>query len=151
MKTRILASLAIVSLAASASAQDTTQEATYGTISLEAGFVPDPNETSLMAGGSVTVTEVGCAGNVAAAPNLELTFTGGENPLHFYVTSDSDTTLVVNGPDGEWYCSDDENGYNPAVAFEPGLSGVYDIWVGTYDSGAHVPATLHITELDPQW
>ncbi len=151
MKIRILASLAIVSLAASASAQDMSADAVYGSISLEAGFMPDPNETELTAGGTIAVTEAGCAGNIAQSPDLELTFTAGENPLHIYVTSETDTTLVINGPDGSWYCNDDANGYNPAVTFEPALSGVYDIWVGTYDSGERAPATLKITEIDPQW
>jgi hypothetical protein len=151
MKIRILTSLAIVALAASASAQDISADATYSTFALESGFMPDPHDIALAAGGGTEVTQAGCAGFVADAPDAELTFTAGELPLNIYVTSEGDTTLVINAPDGSWHCNDDSNGFNPAVSFNPAISGVYDIWVGTYDSGSLPPAVLHITELDPQW
>ena len=151
MKIRILTAFAITALAASASAQDITADATYSTFELTAGFMPDPHSISLAAGGGTAVTEAGCTGYVADAPDVEMTFTAGELPLNIYVVSDADTTLVINGPDGSWYCNDDTNGFNPAVTFNPAVSGVYDIWVGTYDSGSLPSATLHISELDPQW
>ena len=151
MKIRILTSLAIVALAASASAQDITADATYSTFALTAGFMPDPHTIQLAAGGGTAVSQAGCTGYIADAPDVELTFTAGELPLHIYVTSEADTTLVINGPDGSWYCNDDTNGFNPAVTFSPAVTGVYDIWVGTYDSGSLPAATLNISELAPQW
>src|SRR5690606_4508404 len=66
---------------------------------------------------------------------------------------DSDTTLVVNGPDGLWYCDDDSNGgLNPQVTFSSPRSGTYHIWVGTFNGGM-TSATLYISEVaeDDDW
>ena len=60
--------------------------------------------------------------------------------------SQDDTTLVINAPDGEWYCDDDGAGYpNPELTFASPMSGQYDIWVGTY-GGGNANATLQILE-----
>lgn len=141
----------VVSLAAgAASAQDYSQPATYGTVSLETGFSPDPTNVSVVAGGGLAAPN-GCAGKIANAPDYELTYTAGSTfPLNIYVTSDADTTLVINGPDGQWHCNDDANGVNPHVNFATPATGVYDIWVGTYGD-ATAPAVLHISELAPSW
>ena len=77
----------------------------------------------------------------ARAPDARLIWGGGEMTIG--ANSNADTTLVVNGPDGEWYCSDDVNGLNPAIRF--GEAGQYDIWVGVYE-GTNAPATLYVTE-----
>ena len=63
------------------------------------------------------------------------------------VASGEDTTLVINGPDGQWYCDDDTNGVNPMVRFESPGSGQYDIYVGHYGQNRGVPARLYISEL----
>ena len=62
------------------------------------------------------------------------------------------TTLVVNGPNGTWYCDDDggDNGLNPQLRFTPAQNGRYDIWVGTYAAGATQQSTLHISEVESQ-
>ena len=57
-------------------------------------------------------------------------------------------TLLVNAPDGSWYCNDDSNGLNPMVSWSSPRSGQYDIWIGTYGSGSGMAsATLTISEL----
>ena len=94
-----------------------------------------------------------CRGYITNAPDVRLNFQGGSNlPLILSVNSGADTTLVVNGPDGSWYCSDDEgvNGMNPMVRFNSPQSGRYEIWVGTYGSASLAPAQLHISELYSQ-
>jgi hypothetical protein len=70
--------------------------------------------------------------------------------LIFSVRADSDTTLVINGPDGRWYCNDDANGVNPAFRFASPRSGQYDVWVGTYSNSGLRPARLFISELRAQ-
>lgn len=127
--------------------------ANYGTVQLDSGFVPDPYNVELAAGGDVDVRENGpdgCWGYTTAAPDFELTYSAGNAfDLFISATSQSDTVLIVNGPDGTWHCNDDgAAGLNPGLEFTNPESGVYDIWVGTYSSSAGTPpATLHISEL----
>lgn len=126
----------------------------YGTVRLSAGFEPDPRVISLQSGGGIPATNVSsaCSGYIAAAPDVRLDYQAGEYPLILSVASSSDTTLVVNGPDGSWYCDDDGgvNGLNPSLRFNSPRSGQYDIWVGTYGSGALQAARLHISEVESQ-
>jgi hypothetical protein len=125
---------------------------TYGTVSLTSGFANDPYSRYIQAGGSIYVGSLcsNCAGNVASAPDLSLYYTAGNYNLYIYVQSNSDTTLLVNGPSGEWYGSDDVMGANPMLVFGKPASGRYDIWVGTYSSGDLVDSTLFISEMDPR-
>lgn len=127
----------------------------YGTINLNAGFTPDPRVIQLEAGGSISAqnnVSSSCRGWIAQAPDVRLNYRAGDLPLYLSVSAGSDTTLVVNGPDGSWYCDDDGgvNGLNPALRFGSPQSGQYDIWIGTYSSGALQRARLYISELESQ-
>lgn len=149
------ATAAAVALAAGpAVSQDFHQAPTYGTRAVQTGFQPDPIRVSLQSGGSIDATRLGgdCKGMIASAPDYRINYTAGTSlPLILSVASSTDTTLVVNGPDGRWYCNDDgPNGINPSVRFNHPTSGQYDVWVGTYGgSGLHA-ATLAISELTSQ-
>ena len=155
-KLLIAAVAATLATATGAAAQDTSAPASYGSIRLNAGFTPDPRSVNLTAGGSIDASRIGspCTGSIARAPDYELTYSAGSLPLYIYAQSQRDTTLVVNGPDGQWYCDDDSNGgLNPQVTFNSPRSGVYDIWVGVFGGGT-AAATLHISELaadDDDW
>jgi hypothetical protein len=130
--------------------QDFSLSATYGSISLNSGFTPDPYTIKLKSGGSINASSLGsgCGGNIANAPDFELTYTAGSLDLYISVISDSDTTLVINTPSGNWICDDDSGGdLDPSVRMEKPSSGVYDIWVGTYGSSTVNDATLYISEL----
>jgi hypothetical protein len=149
MRSAIAAIGALLLLAPAAQAQDTAASATYGSVRLSSGFTPDPHRVDLTAGGSIDASRLGtpCRGSIARAPDYEVTYTAGSLPLYFYVNASADTTLVVNGPDGQWYCDDDSNGgRNPQVTYNSPRSGTYDIWVGTYGGGT-TPAALFVTEL----
>jgi hypothetical protein len=139
---------------ASASAQDFNATPNYGTLNLRTGFEPDPNVISVQSGGSVDAARIGshCAGFITSQPDVRLVYEAGSLPLIISVGSRSDTTLVVNGPDGRWYCDDDGgvNGLNPAIRFSHPVSGRYEIWVGTYGHAALQDARLHISELTSQ-
>jgi hypothetical protein len=148
----LVLSLAVLPLAAgTATAQSVSAPATYGSRTLNAGFSPDPYSVSLTAGGSIEAsnTASGCAGKIANAPDFELTYTAGSLPLVIRTVSNADTTLVINGPDGRWYCDDDggAEGMNAQLRWGSPPSGTFDIWVGSYSGGLE-PATLEISELD---
>ena len=133
---------------------DTSAAPNFGTITLSAGFNNDPRVISLRAGGTLPGSSAAsnCSGFITRAPDVRLNYTAGSLPLILSVAASSDTTLVVNGPDGRWYCDDDggRNGLNPAVRFNSPASGQYDIWVGTYRAGETQPARLHISEVSSQ-
>ena len=122
----------------------------FGTITLSAGFSPDPRVIAVTAGGRLSAQSIDpeCRGSVANAPDVRLIYEAGSLPLIISVDSDSDTTLAVNGPDGRWYCNDDTNGVNPVVRFDEPQSGRYDIYVGHYQQGSRIPARLYISELN---
>ncbi|MCW5725525.1 MAG: peptidase S1 [Maricaulaceae bacterium] len=146
--------LAATTLTAAASAQNWQLNPTYGTVNLSGGFTPDPYWVTLQSGGSIdSAQSIGghCRGFVANAPDVRLNFRPGSLPLIISVASDSDTTLVINGPDGRWYCDDDSGqGLNPSIRFNNPQGGQYDIWVGTYGSTSLRNASLSISELYSQ-
>ncbi|WP_396593915.1 peptidase [Brevundimonas sp. R86498] len=128
---------------------DASERATYGEIRLSSGFTDDPYTVSVTSGGSIDASDVsdGCVGMVSRAPDFQLTYEAGSLPLSFGTISDSDTTLMINGPDGRWSCDDDSGGDGDAlVTYSNPGSGVYDIWVGAW-GGNSDSAQLFVTEL----
>ena len=149
MKTLLAASIAVAALTGFASAQNVSLPPTFGEVSLAPGFLPDPYETNIVAGGTIDASSLGagCVGMIADAPDYRLQYGAGGSQLFIGAHSDSDTTLVVNAPDGSWHCSDDYHGVDPLVGGPSPDAGQYDIWIGTYGSDP-APATLTITEYD---
>jgi len=135
-------------------AQNVDLDPTYGTTDLATGFQPDPFVVQVQSGGSIDAQSInpGCKGFIASAPDVRVNFTAGALPLIISVASDADTTLVVNGPDGAWYCDDDggQYGHNPALRFGHPQSGQYDIWIGTSGSSSLQAAQLNVSELMSQ-
>ena len=151
----ISSALIAVSLSSSqASAQNINGRPNYGTVNLRAGFADDPHVTNVSSGGNINAERIGdsCRGFISASPDVRLVYSSGSLPLIISASSRADTTLVVNAPDGSWYCDDDGgvNGLNPSVRFDRPQSGRYEIWVGTYGSSTLEPARLHISELGSQ-
>lgn len=150
-----VAALAAVTTAGVAVAQNYSLNPTYGTLNLSAGFRPDPQVINLQSGGGAQGTadasRLGspCVGIISNAPDVRLNYSSGQYQLMISVDSSADTTLVINGPDGRWYCDDDggNNGLNPAVTFSSPSSGQYDIWVGTYGRNTNEAAQLYISEI----
>ena len=140
-----------VSLAQKTAAKpDFTLDPNYGSVRLESGFTPDPWTKSILAGGSVptSAAKSGCEGKVSAAPDLQLNYEAGSLDLTVMATADEDTTLLINTPNGRWYCDDDSAGsLNPKVTITNPQNGRYDVWVGTYGSDM-VQSTLKVTEID---
>lgn len=130
---------------------DITLPALFGDHTLTGGFLPDPYTIELTAGGpldagTATESSMWCAGYITQAPSVELYYDGAAE-LHIYATSEADTTLAVNRPDGSWVCDDDGGeGLDAGLSFEADASGIYDIYVGTF-GGQEAPATLNISEI----
>jgi len=125
---------------------------TFGSVELVSGFQDDPHNEAIVAGGDVDAAAAlggPCLGYVATAPDFRLNYTAGQYNLRIFFTGESDTTLVINAPDGQWYCDDDSGGnLHPMIDFTPPLDGQYDIWVGSYEAGQLVNGELTITEMD---
>ncbi|AQR62298.1 peptidase [Brevundimonas sp. LM2] len=141
--------LGAVAPAARAQQVDASATATYGEIELSSGFANDPYRVTVTSGGTIDAASIssGCTGMVASAPDFEVTYEADSLPLTFGVDASVDTTLVINGPDGDWTCDDDSGGgTDPEVTYARPRSGTYDVWVGAFggDSGS---AELFVTEL----
>jgi len=146
----IFIAAALLALAAPATAQDYNASAFYGDVRLSPGFTPDPHLMALQAGGSIDAStrESGCTGYISEAPDVRLYWEGqGTLPLRISAISNADVTLVVNGPNGDWYCDDDSGeDANPSVPLKA-TAGRYEIWVGTYSSGSIKSAVVSISEV----
>jgi hypothetical protein len=146
------AAVVLISGLGVALAQTFSLPPTYGAIQLGPGFMPDPVTVNLTAGGPINTSTSGPApacGWVANAPDYRVNWRGGSN-LFFTATAATDTTLLINAPNGGWQCNDDSNGFNPSIAFRGAPAGQYDVWVGTYSSG-NAPAVLRVSEMGPRW
>ncbi len=147
-KTFVLAATAALLVAGPAMAQSAHRTAAFGEIRLSSGFTPDPYSVEITAGGHIDGSDLpgSCLGNIGDAPDFEVTYSAGSFPLVFRTISRADTTLVINGPDGRWYCDDDSFGdLDAEVRFNRPQSGTYDIWVGVIGDNT-ARATLLITE-----
>lgn len=88
---------------------------------------------SVPAGGDLENPVEGGACQGFLSPNATATVAIGTGEfLYIRATGDDDLTMVVRSADGQWYCSDDADGSNPAVSFESETDGTVFIWVGTF-------------------
>ncbi len=112
-----------------------------------------PATLALAAGGADRnpIPGSGCSGFITTGAPLATVEHGG-GPLSIYVTSGTDTTLLVGDPSGRWQCSDDANGSNPAVSYPSAPAGTYAVWVGTFSpDAAGAAAQLHAVRGEPRW
>ncbi|MDA0690025.1 MAG: peptidase S1 [Proteobacteria bacterium] len=150
MKKLLAPTVLLLGLYSTTWAQDVSIDATYGTITLKSGFTPDPMRFDVVSGGTIDASTLGkgCAGFIANAPDFQFTFEAGLLELWISVISSADTTLVINDPNGNWICDDDSGGdLDPSVHFTDAPTGIFDVWIGTYDSLGTHDATLFISEL----
>ncbi len=139
----------------SVSAQNLDADPLFGSISLESGFASAPFTVEVSPGGEDESFVLGdeCYGYMRfAQPDFVLNYQSGETPLGVFAISDLDITMAINDPSGAWHCNDDSfflSGTNSGIQFDSPQSGDYQIWVGSYDSGAESSITmLAITEVD---
>lgn len=126
--------------------QDMFGPPSQGRIELRTGFQPDPYTATVIARGSREAFG-DCPGFIGGEPDFLVPFTAGEYPLLFTTYSETDTVLVVMGPDREITCDDDSFGHDPMVRFDAPETGVYAVWIGTYTQSPDVPGVrLEISE-----
>lgn len=125
----------------------------FGDTLLAAGFLPDPYSVAMTSGGvhNVSHPDSECTGYAASRPDYLINWTGdSERLLIFFKAGDEtqDATILVNAPDGEWYCNDDinEGTLNPGVGFENPQEGQYHVWVGSYEEENYIEGHLFVTE-----
>ncbi|NPV67239.1 MAG: SH3 domain-containing protein [Anaerolineae bacterium] len=125
---------------------------TYGSITLNGGFVPDPRTVGITSGGPINVGYLGgnCQGFARSNPDFSVQYNNPAGLLRFYFIGGGDTTLVINAPNGAWYCDDDGLGYpNPQILFGSPAAGRYDIWVASWSADQFIAGTLYISEISP--
>jgi len=133
-------------------ALDCNLDAEDGDDVLVGGFLPDPFEANVTAGGRVEVMpefEAGstCRGYVTEAPTFTIEYVDAASFVRFYTEGSEDLTMVVHAPDGLWYCDDDTGeGLNPEVSFVRPADGFYYVWIGTYGGGTE-RTTLLVSEI----
>ncbi len=124
--------------------------ANYGVHHLNGGFTPDPLRVQATSGGNRAASSVrrNCAGFVSRQPDLIVRYNNPARLLRIFAEAAGDTTILVNDPNGRWHCNDDTYGQNPGIDFRRPAAGQYDIWIGSYNSGQRLSATISVTELN---
>ena len=129
------------------------QEPGFGSVTLTPDELSEPYFSELISGGSVDVAYLGenCIGYAATNPDFRIQLSDnmtGLNILFFAGDESSDTTLIVNSPNGEWHCNDDlsMDSRNPGMMFSAAPAGQYDVWVGSYDRDDSVLGVLALID-----
>lgn len=84
-----------------------------------------------------------CNGYGRIQPNHSLELTSSFDFLRLEVESSADTTILVRGPGGVW-CNDDASTTNPLIEGQ-WQSGIYRIWVGSYQADTENDYQIKIT------
>lgn len=108
----------------------------------------------ITAGGRHALTNcfpgTGWRGYTITRPDYRFFYQGNSptGQLTFDLTSGAtDTVMLINAPDGQWYFNDDSNGtFHSQMTFAPALQGQYDIWAGAYNLSSNNQAELWIYE-----
>jgi hypothetical protein len=131
--------LLVLAIPAPGLAQDASAQARHATLSLSANFTPDPQTIATSTGGDVDTSALApeCDGLIGTAPDVVLTYTAATAPLALSVSSAADTSLVVNAPDGSWFCST-----GSALLFGRPQSGRYAIWIASPTPATNATLTL---------
>lgn len=124
----------------------------YRKITIGEAIEPNPIVVRGKSGGKFSAIEIVetentatgfCNGFIGRKPNHILVLSDFLEYLKLEVASDSDTTIVVQGPGGVW-CNDDAETANPAIEGE-WQPGKYKIWVGSYQENAKEEYQLSIS------
>ena len=128
-----------------------TGASNFDNITVAPGFMPDPMVVTGVSGGARDASTLNpeCRGWIAGTPDHLLVTSGNFNNLRVMVRADdgtSDTTLVIQKPDGSYLCNDDGEGMNPLVS-GPMPAGTYQVWVGSYMQGQNFNYHIGVSEL----
>jgi hypothetical protein len=129
----------------------TTPTDPLGAVTLAAGFMPDPQTRTGTVMGTVDVSAVPnlyggtCRGWVQPNPGHVMNLTTAFTYLRVHVTSTTDTTLIIQDPNGGFWCNDDADMLNPLIE-GPWNPGLWRIWVGVYSvsTGSVTPVSYQM-------
>jgi len=154
MKSTLAASVALAAFAGIAMGQDAGLHPVSGTLDLDPALGEQRFDTSIVAGGDIDADELGndCEGEISDAPGMRLNYGANGDLLRFIAISDTDTSLVIRTPEGEWLCNDDAmGGLNPIISLTSPADGEYNIWVGVVSSfwggGGSEPVELSVLNI----
>ncbi len=108
-------------------------DSNFGTLALAAGGEAITGAGT--SGGNIDATTLSgeCAGNVSSTPDHLLNITSPVPAASIYAQAEQDITLVIQRPDGTYWCDDDSDGTNPALSGEL-VAGTYKVWIGSYNA-----------------
>jgi hypothetical protein len=128
--------------------------ANFGTISLAPGFDTVTASLSGYTGGSYSLSAISnrdvnnkaCIGFADPTPDHIVVLQKDFSNLKIAVNSrGSDTTLLIQAPDGKIYCGDDSGKRKDAsIAVSKLKAGTYKVWVGSFNPGIKVNYTLSV-------
>lgn len=133
-----------------------SQESNFGEVSLAPGFPPGSVQVVGHTGGSYPLPSIANRDS----KNKPCYGYGDETPDHIFVleqdfsnlsilvnSGGKNTTLVVKGPDGKFYCGDDTGSSEDASLRNLDLpTGSYQLWVGSVQAGQNWNYTLTVEE-----
>lgn len=109
-------------------------------LNFNAAQLAQPHAIPMVAGGNVELGNCGHLpgyGRVVTGPDYHVTLTGTQpgTSLAVRVQGQCDTILLANDFSGQWHYDDDGGAdwLDPELIL-PAVDGVYDFWVGTWDS-----------------
>ncbi|MEZ4630747.1 MAG: hypothetical protein R2880_08575 [Deinococcales bacterium] len=123
-------------------------------ISLTPGFQPDPLSFEYISGGPVDANANyggDCKGFIASEPDHVVTLEQDFPYLRITVKSGKDTTMILESSDGSVIiCKDDisRENFNPQIG-QALDSGVYKIYIGSYDAGNLANYSISFSESSP--
>ncbi|BAZ14287.1 hypothetical protein NIES4071_61270 [Calothrix sp. NIES-4071] len=130
--------------------------ANFGTVSLAPGFDTATSLVSGYTGGSYSLSAITnrdvnnkvCIGFADPTPDHIIVLQKNFSNLRIAVdSSGSDTTLLVQAPDGKIYCGDDTGRLKDAsVTLSQWQEGSYKVWVGVFNPGVKINYTLSVQQ-----
>ena len=105
----------------------------FGTFELGRSFKPDPFVVMGRAGGARNASNLdpSCSGWVSRTPDHVFVAETHYGSLRVLAAAPTDVTLVIEKPDGTYFCNDDGEGTNPVIGASF-AAGRYKLWVGSF-------------------
>ncbi|BAY63716.1 hypothetical protein H6G33_26130 [Calothrix sp. FACHB-1219] len=133
------------------------EPANFGTIKLSPGFDPAKGVVEGYTGGSFSLSAISnrdrdkkaCIGFADPKPDHILILEKDFPRLKILVnTGGKDTTLLLKGPDDQTIRCGDDTGKSKDASIDDRnfKKGTYELWVGTFDSGARHNYTLTVQQ-----
>lgn len=121
----------------------------FGTVSLHAGFSPDPRVVGGVGAGEVPASSIHrkCRGWISEAPDYLLDAETAFLELNVFARSGQDVLLVVRTPDASVLCNDNRPGTRDPMIRGSFPIGASQIWVGVHEQGDTATYRLGFSEL----